>query len=59
MTGLRQSELVDLRWRDVDWSAQRIRVRNTFVRGEHSGRCGGASREDNGDEILTAAGNVY
>jgi integrase len=26
-----------LRWRDVDWEAQRIRVRNTFVRGEHSG----------------------
>jgi integrase len=29
LTGLRQSEL---RWRDVDWEAQRIRVRNTFVR---------------------------
>jgi len=36
MTGLRQSELLGLRWRDVDWTAQRIRVRNTFVRGEHS-----------------------
>src|SRR3954469_1126748 len=36
MTGLRQSELFGLRWRDVDWSAQRIRVRNTWVRGEHS-----------------------
>ena len=36
MTGLRQSELLGLRWRDVDWSAQRIRVRNTWVRGEHS-----------------------
>ena len=36
MTGLRQSELLGLRWRDVDWSSQRIRVRNTFVRGEHS-----------------------
>lgn len=35
-TGLRQSELLGLRWRDVDWSAQRIRVRNAFVRGEHS-----------------------
>jgi integrase len=33
---LRQSELLGLRWRDVDWVAQRIRVRNTFVRGEHS-----------------------
>ena len=37
MTGLRQSELLGLRWRDIDWASQRIRVRNTFVRGEHSG----------------------
>jgi integrase len=36
LTGLRQSELRGLRWRDIDWSAQRIRVRNTFVSGEHS-----------------------
>jgi integrase len=36
ITGLRQSELLGLRWRDVDWTAQRIRVRNAFVRGEHS-----------------------
>jgi integrase len=36
MTGLRQSELLGLRWRDIDWATQRIRVRNTFVRGEHS-----------------------
>ena len=36
-TGLRQSELLGLRWRDVDWTAQRIRVRNAYVRGEHSG----------------------
>jgi integrase len=35
-TGLRQSELLGLRWRDVDRAAQRIRMRNTFVRGEHS-----------------------
>jgi integrase len=26
MTGLRQGELLGLRWRDIDWSAQRIRV---------------------------------
>jgi integrase len=38
MTGLRQSELLGLRWRDVDWSAQRIRVRNAYTRGEHSSR---------------------
>jgi integrase len=36
MTGLRQSELLGLRWRDIDWSAQRLRVRNAFTRGEHS-----------------------
>ena len=36
MTGLRQSELLGLRWRHVDWVAQRIRARNTYVRGEHS-----------------------
>lgn len=38
MTGLRQSELLGLRWRDVDWSAQRIRVRNAYTRKEHSSR---------------------
>jgi len=36
-TGLRQSELLGLRWRDVDLRAQRIRVRNAWVRYEHSG----------------------
>jgi integrase len=35
MTGLRMSELRGLRWRDVDWAAQRLRVRNTYVRHEH------------------------
>ena len=35
-TGLRQSELLGLRWREVDFDARRIRVRNAFVRGEHS-----------------------
>ncbi len=34
MTGLRQGELLALRWRDVDWPAARIRVRRSFVRGE-------------------------
>ena len=38
MTGLRQSELLGLRWRDVDWVAQRIRVRKPHVRGVHSTR---------------------
>jgi integrase len=34
MTGLRQGELVALRWRDVDWLAGRVRVRRSYVRGE-------------------------
>ena len=34
MTGLRQGELLGLRWRDVDWPAARIRVRQSYVRGE-------------------------
>jgi integrase len=35
-TGLRQSELIGLRWRDIDLRAQRVRVRNAWVRHEHS-----------------------
>jgi integrase len=34
MTGMRQGELLALRWQDIDWSAQRVRVRRNFVRGE-------------------------
>jgi integrase len=34
MTGMRQGELLALRWRDIDWTAQRVRVRRSFVRGE-------------------------
>lgn len=34
MTGLRQGELVALRWRDIDWAAGRIRVRQNHVLGE-------------------------
>jgi integrase len=33
MTGMRQGELLALRWRDVDFQAKRIRVRRNFVRG--------------------------
>ena len=36
-SGLRQSELLGLRWKHVDTLAQRIRVRNAWVRYEHSG----------------------
>jgi integrase len=31
MTGLRQGELVALRWRDIDWTAARVRVRQNYV----------------------------
>src|SRR3954447_6297255 len=31
MTGLRQGELLALRWRDVDWLAGRVRVRRNFA----------------------------
>jgi integrase len=34
MTGMRQGELLALRWRDIDWPARRVRVRRSFVRGE-------------------------
>jgi integrase len=35
MTGLRQGELIGLRWQDIDWSASRVRVRRSYVRGEY------------------------
>jgi integrase len=35
MTGMRQGELLALRWMDVDWPSRRIRVRRNFVRGEY------------------------
>ncbi len=34
MTGMRQGELLGLRWRDVDWAAQKIRVVRPYVRGK-------------------------
>ena len=33
MTGLRQGELIALRWKDVDWKAGVVRVRKNFTRG--------------------------
>jgi integrase len=33
MTGIREGELVALRWRDVDWAASVIRVRRNYTRG--------------------------
>jgi integrase len=35
MTGCRQGELVALRWRDVDWSVAKIRVRRKRYRGDY------------------------
>jgi len=32
MTGLRQGEVVGLRWRDVDWPAGKVRVRRAYSR---------------------------
>jgi integrase len=34
MTGLRQGELLAVRWRDLDSEAMKVRVRQAFVRGE-------------------------
>jgi len=35
MTGMRQGELLALRWQDVDWSAQRVRVNRNYVDGQY------------------------
>jgi integrase len=34
MTGMRQGELLALRWIDVDWLSRRVRVRRNYVRGQ-------------------------
>lgn len=35
MSGMRQGELLALRWQDVDWAAQRIRVNRNYVNGQY------------------------
>jgi integrase len=44
LTGLRKGELVALRWRDVDWPAQRIRVPRNYTRGAYGTPKSGRSR---------------
>ena len=50
LTGLRQGELLALKWMDVDWLAGRIRVADNFTRGKfdspksHQGRLGADGR---------------
>jgi integrase len=44
MTGMRQGELLALRWRDVDWKVKRVRVRHSCVRG-HLGKTKSKSGE--------------
>ena len=50
MAGLRHGELCALRWRDVDWPAGRIRVRQNWVLGEYGTPkfAGEAQRADGG-----------
>jgi integrase len=51
MTGLRQGELLGLRWRDVDFDARRLRVVSPFVRGEF----GDPKSEGSGRSVPLAA----
>jgi integrase len=51
MTGLRQGELLGLRWRDVDLQARRVRVVSPFVRGEF----GDPKSEGSGRSVPLAA----
>jgi integrase len=51
MTGLRQGELLGLRWRDVDLESKRVRVVSPFVRGEF----GDPKSEGSGRSVPLAA----
>lgn len=46
MTGLRRGELLGLRWKDVDWTARKIRVVRTFVGGKEDTPKSASSRRD-------------
>ena len=51
MTGLRQGELLGLRWRDVDLDARKVRVVSPYVRGEF----GDPKSEGSGRSVPLAA----
>jgi integrase len=53
MTRLRQGELLGLRWRDVDWAAGRVRVRQNYVRGHW-----GTPKSRRGSRSVPMAGRV-
>lgn len=46
MTGLRRGELLGLRWKDIDWTARKIRVVRTFVGGREDTPKSTSSRRD-------------
>lgn len=46
MTGMRRGELLGLRWKDVDWTAHKIRVVRTFVGGRADTPKSESSRRD-------------
>jgi integrase len=54
-TGLRQGELLALRWRDVDWALQRIQVRRNYTnRQEKSPKSGRVRSAPMVDEVTVA-----
>ena len=54
-TGLRQGELLALRWRDIDWSLQRIQVRRNFTyRHEKAPKSGRVRSAPMVDEVMVA-----
>jgi len=53
MAGMRQGELLALRWRDVDWEAKRIRVRRNYTRGYWS-----TPKSRSGERAVPLSGRV-